>query len=212
MEKECTLNGKKFTIRGWRVKDKLDLDRALTIEDKRKIIVYNCIVDDNDIAFDIDEYNYVLALIRDCSMKSKIVHNIECPHCGANFTSELPMLDIVSFKEADMSDIGPFKLKHISDRNDYESKINSTITNAEKYITDFALHIKSINMSDVSFDETMNYIENMDVELFEKYISEWDKQKSKCSYNKTIKCPECGKVELYNLEDMQNFFPESWRV
>lgn len=210
MFKECTINGKKIEYRKWKVIDKKNLDKAISTIDKRKVIVYDCLKE--PVPLDLDEFNCVLALIRDYSLHSDVSFDLECSECNEQFTYSKPVSEIVTFKEADYSSIDNIELGSVQNIELYEEKINNTLTNMERYLTDFAMHIKRINGSDVSYEEAIDYIENLDVDIFEKIITEWDKKKSKCLYEKEIICPKCGKSTLYNLENMPEFFPNSWKL
>lgn len=209
MFKECIINGKKIEFRKWKVKDKKNLDKANTTIEKRKVIVYDCLK--NIVPLDLDEFNYVLALIRDYSLHNEVTINIECEECSEGFNISESVENIVSFKDADYSPIDNIELSSIKNIKLYEENINNALTNMERYLIDFAFHIKSINGSDVSFEEAIQYIENLDVDIFEKIIQEWDKKKSRCIYMKEVTCPYCGKTHVYNLENMNGFFPNSWK-
>lgn len=209
---EIQINGKKIEFRKWKVKDKKELDHATTKIEKRKIIVYNCLKD--YIPLDLDEYNYVLAQIRDFSLHTDIDYTLQCD-CGETFNVSLPIKDIVTFKNADYSPIivddVTIELKNIDDK-DYEVKINETLTTIERYILDFIFHIKSINGNELEIDKLLDYFDNLNIDTFEKIIDCWDARRSKCLYNKQIECPKCHKFVEYNLADMEGFFPKSWNL
>ena len=164
---DITINGRKIEFRGWKFKDKQELDKASNVIEKRKAIVYNCI-SDKKIALDIEEFNYLLYIIRNKSLSSKL------SFCG----NEL----VCNFKDADYKPITVkdiiIEVGHVSNRDDYEKRINETITDIERFVLDFVFHIKTINSSNVSVDEALTFFEEMDVEIFEKIINQWDLMKT----------------------------------
>lgn len=194
---DITINGRKIEFRGWKFKDKQELDKASNVIEKRKAIVYNCI-SDKKIALDIEEFNYLLYIIRNKSLSSKL------SFCG----NEL----VCNFKDADYKPITVndiiIEVGHVSNRDDYEKRINETITDIERFVLDFVFHIKTINSSNVSVDEALNFFEEMDVELFEKIINQWDLMKSKFTY--IVECPVCS--ETHNVFQNDEFFPKSWKI
>ena len=178
---DITINGRKIEFRGWKFKDKQELDKASNVIEKRKAIVYNCI-SDKKIALDIEEFNYLLYIIRNKSLSSKL------SFCGKEL--------VCNFKDAD------YKPITVNDR------INETITDIERFVLDFVFHIKTINSSNVSVDEALNFFEDMDVEIFEKIINQWDLMKSKFTY--IVECPICS--ETHNVFQNDEFFPKSWKI
>lgn len=214
MYKEIVINGKKINYRKWKVKDKKNFDNAVSVIDKRKIMVYDCL--ENPIPLDIEEYNYLLCLIRDYSLNEDIHYSVECYNCDTLNEVNLQIQDIVSFKEMELTPIIIDKtvidLQHIKDINSYEETMTNSLSNLEKYIADLSFHIKSINSSDVSQTEVLDYIYNLDIDIFNKLIKEWDKRKNKCIYKDKFICPNCGKEIEFNFENIPNFFPESWKL
>lgn len=212
MLKNITINGKKIEYRKWKVKDKIKLDKCSKIIDKRKVVVYDCLT--NKVNLDADEYNYVLSLIRDFSLHSDITFTIECPECGNVETITLPVSEIVSFREADYSPIVTDKLIIVLDdvKDNYEEIISSVNNKLEKYITDFMLHIKTVNGNTLTLEELNTFINDMDVDVFEKILFEWDKKKSKYSCVKDIQCSECKTLFACDLQNMNDFFPKSWKI
>ena len=60
-ENKLMFNGRTLHFRKWKVKDKFELDKAKTLSEIRKVLVYNCL--DEHCILDLDEYNYVLFLL-----------------------------------------------------------------------------------------------------------------------------------------------------
>ncbi len=216
LTKEIELNGKKIRFRKWKVKDKRNLDKAQTTPERRQIFVYDCLEDPNT-PLDIEEYNYVLACIRDFSLHSPLEYSVECPSCHHKFSMGQTALqavtpifakyELIEFK-GHIIEVGNVKNKKI-----YEEAVLKAATAVERYITDFALHIKKIDGSDVSnLDEIISFIEELDVDDYEYIFERWDEMRFKCNVIHPVVCPECKKVNDIDFSDMPTFFPASWGI
>lgn len=216
MFKEIELNGRTIKYRKWKVKDKKALDNAESNIERRKIIVYGCLEDPNT-ALDLEEYNYVLALIRDYSLHNTLDYDLECPDCHHKFTVGKTSGQIVKPIFAKYGTI-EFKSQtitvgNVKNRDIYEESINKTLTSMERYISDFALHIQTINGSDVSsIDEVIDFLDNLDVDDYENVFAQWDNMRFKCDLIHPVTCPNCNKVNLFDFSDMPTFFPISWEI
>lgn len=216
MFKEIELNGRTIKYRKWKVKDKKALDNAETNLERRKVFVYNCL-ENPDTPLDIEEYNFVLSLIRDFSLHNTLDYDLECPDCNHNFSVSKTSAQVV---QPIFANYGTIEFKgnvltvgNVRNRGLYEESINKTLTSMERYITDFALHIQSINGSDVSsVDEVVNFLYDLDVDDCEKAFEQWELMRFKCNVIQPVECPNCKKVNNFDFSDMPTFFPSSWEI
>lgn len=213
---ELTLNGKKISFRKWKVKDRNNFVNAKNKVEQRQALVYNCLADPNT-PLDIEEYNYLLMKIRMESIGSEITYNLKCPKCGKLYTAVVDLKDLIEYKESSLSriEVGDtvIELQGIRKKDIYENTINSIEDNYIKYIYDFAFHVKSINDNSVlTFEYVLDFINNLDVDVFEEIFKQWEAQRFKISMNGYLECEHCHENTLYNFDDLPNFFPKSWRL
>lgn len=210
--KELEFNNRKIKFRKWKVKDKKELDKCQNDVEKRKIYLYNCL--ETNTVLDLEEYNYVLTQIRDYSLDTELDFEVTC-ECGNTQNVSFRASDIVTYKNANYKPviIGDICIEFGNvDDSDYENIVINAQTMSERYISDLAFHIKKINGSDVQYEQCIEFIENLDVSLYEKLFEEWELQRFKCNFLHSIKCEKCGKETVYNFEDMKGFFPSSWSI
>lgn len=212
---DVTFNGRTIKFRKWKVKDKKALDKCENEIQKRKVYVYNCLENQNE-PLDIEEYNYVLANIRDYSLDKELEYELVCPHCNENKTISMKASEAVVFKDANYEplvhddiiiEIGPIKSQEL-----YESIVIQSITLSERYINDFAMHIITINGNDVDYKEAIDFIDDLDVSVYEDIFEQWESKRAKCSFNHKIKCDKCNNESEYSFEDMKDFYPVSWNI
>ncbi len=216
MFKEVELNGRTIKYRKWKVKDKKALDKAETNLEKRKIFVYDCLENPNT-PLDIEEYNYILSLIRDYSLHSTLDYDLECPECHHKFSVGKTSAQVVQPIYATYGTIefkgNTITVGNVKDRDVYEETISKTITSMERYISDFALHIQTINGSDVTtIDEVIDFLDNLDVDDYENVFAQWESMRFKCNVIHSVECPNCKKVNDFDFSDMPTFFPSSWEI
>jgi len=216
MYKEIELNGRTIKYRKWKVKDKRALDNADSNLERRKIFVYGCLEDPNT-PLDLEEYNYVLALIRDYSLHNTLNYALTCPECGHSFTIGKTSAQVVQPMPAVYDPIvtnsNTIDIGNVRDQKIYEEKILKCLTPMERYITDFALHIYSINGSDITtIENVIDFLENLDVDEYENIFAQWDIRRFKCNVIHPTKCPSCNAVSDFDFSDMPEFFPTSWEI
>lgn len=220
--KKVTISGIDIEYRKWKVKDKLELDRidsdtSLQQLDrqlkKREVFVYNCMKERKQL--DIEQYNYLLSLIRDYSLHNKIEFSLECPKCKAQFIRQFSTPEIITFRESEYKDIKVkdkvFKMGNVTNE-DYDRDILGSFSNAERFIVDFAYHVQSINDEVLEVKDIIEVLEDLDVDDYQTLFTEFDSQKFLCDFSKGIECPECSNVELFQFDNLTSFFPSSWGI
>ncbi len=208
------IRDKVIEFRKWKVKDRKDFSAAQGSLEKRKALVYNCLKDPNT-ALDNEEYNFILEKIRAVSIKDEIGYNLQCSNCGKKFSLYVNINDVTDCAFSDYHPIEveniKIELQDVKNRDFYESAMKVVKDINEKYITDFALHIKSINDNNsLSFQDVVNFILDLDIDIYEKIFKEWDLIRFKCVNLQSVICPHCNKETIYNFNDFPGFFPKSW--
>ena len=220
--KEANISGLKIQYRKWKVRDKIELDKIeldsnlTTLEKqlrKRNVFVYNCLKD--PVLLDIEQYNYVLSLIREYSLHSPIEFTLECNKCNEQFIANYNTLELISFKEFDFSDIAvsnlKFSLGNISNP-DYDRDILNAFSLSERFILDFAYHVTKVNDKEVKLNDVIEMLQDLDVDEYQEIFKRYNSQRAICNFTKTVKCPKCGLSDLYEFNNLSTFFPQSWSV
>lgn len=213
--KSITFNNKTIRFRKWKVKDKKDLDNCKTELEKRRVYVYNSLENPNE-PLDLEEYNFVLANIRDYSLDGEFEYTVTCPHCNKSYDVSLRATSIVNFKDALYEPICVddivIELGDVKNQELYERVVIGAVTTSERYISDFAMHITKINGNDVDYEDAISYIENLDVSTYEKIFDLYEVCKCRCEFTHKVACDSCGKETEYNFEDMKGFYPKTWNL
>lgn len=215
MLKELKFNNKIIKFRQWKVKDKKLLDTSKTKYDRRKVYVYNCL-ENPETPLDIEEFNYVLVNIRDFSLNKPIEYVLNCPYCGDKVVKSLNISEVVSCSDADYSPIVVgdlvIELQDVQSQKLYEENAILAKTLSERYLADFALHVKSINGNDLTYEQVISQLENLDVGTYEQIFTQWDSKRFKCNFTSDIQCDKCKEITTYSFEDVKDFYPNSWNI
>jgi len=216
-EYSTKIKDKEVKFRKWKVKDKKKFlsnkDNPLAI---KEALVYDCLEDSN-LALSEEEYNYLLVNIREESINEKVQYDFTCSHCNKEFEYSADLSAIMKPTFGEYGDIiyknQIFTMTNLRNRDFYENAILNTSDNETKKIIDFILHIESYNDQDgMSFDDLIEVINNLDIDVFEKIFLDWEKMRFKVDNIETVKCPHCNKTEKYEFDNLPGFFPESWDV
>jgi len=208
------INRKRVYFRKWRVKDK---NKFLNNKHDRvrvkEALVYDCLKDELNLSD--EEYKYMLMVIRDASLPNEISYDFTC-ECGHSYVYTPKLTDIMKpvfngYGVISAGDVS-FEMQPIQNREFYESTMEGC-SKSEYVLFDFLLHIKTMNGDDcLSFDELLNEINNMDVDVFEDVFIQWNSMKFKVNNIAPVTCPKCSLKQLYEFDDLPNFFPETWDV
>ncbi len=214
-ENELMFNGRTLHFRKWKVKDKFELDKAKTLSDIRKALVYNCL--NEHCILDLDEYNYVLFKIRNASVHEPFTYEYECPHCGNVKQIETYLDDVIGFSGGNVKELETLniKLKYIDNEDLYETLVVENPDMYQQFINDFALHIKSYNDTEIKNQKDVEvfveYLSNLDVDVAEKLFKEWNDKRFKFVIEADVICENCGETEICDFANLPEFFPASWR-
>lgn len=220
--KKVNISGLDIQFRKWKVKDKTLLDQIesdTTLNPlekslrKRQVFVYNCLKD--PVLLDIEQYNYVLSLIREYSLHNDLEFSLECHKCKHQFLRTFKTSEIVNFKDADYKEVTirdmVIKFGNITDPN-YDRDILNSISSSERFLLDLVYHIEEFNGKKVSVEELLDMFQELDVDVFQELFDAFCEQRPSCSFSKEVSCPECGQVLNFEFENISSFFPASWNV
>ena len=205
-----------LTIRKWKGRDKIKFLNTIKNENidpedlQNQLInslVYDCI--DENVVLSLDEFRYVLTKIRAYSLGEEIHYEFLCPNCQENFEKTLQLKDIIRYKYVPLKEI---KVKDINIQlgkiNNKETYMN-LIEKDEMY--DFILRIKSINENDAFTIEQLDEIINdIDIDVLEEILDIWESSKFKIDNINEVQCPHCEDKQLYEFDDLPDFFPKRW--
>lgn len=212
------IRNRDIKIRKWKVKDKLNFIKSLkslNYDDIIDSLVYNCI-EDKTIVLSPSEFKYVFLKMRELNVSPYIQFDMVCTECNKEYTFNSLIDDIFQYDKNDFSKI---ELEDINieineltcSKEIYNNIFKLDVSEYEKNYMDFLLHISKINGEEMfTFDNLIDYFNEMNVDTFEKIFEMWNKMKFKLSDEIYIKCPHCDFTELYTIDKIPTFFPESW--
>lgn len=208
---------KRINFRKWKVKDK---KKFMNSNNDAKIIkealVYDCIENKN-ISLDNEEYKYMLIKIREVSLPSKVSYEFTCSSCDKEFEYKADLNEIMKPEFKKYGDISfmnhTFKMSNIKNKTFYDNIISQLTVKEEIYLTDFILHVDAYNDNNgLSFDDFMNIINDLDIDIFEELFKQWEKMRFKINNIHDVPCPHCKSIEQYEFDDLPHFFPDSWVI
>lgn len=213
---ELKFNGKTINIRKWKAKDRKTFvseikNKNLDSDEIKNALVYDCI--DEDVILSPDEFRYVLSRIRAYSLGENIHFEIICSECGNEFELDIDLKDIfkTSFedkKEIIFKDIN-IKISDIKNK-EYYNKLLSENTD-DLYLIDFLMRIDSINGNDsYTLEELISYFNNLDIDLFDGILEQWENIRFKIDDVHSVKCPSCNNIHKYKFDELPEFFPTKW--
>lgn len=206
------VGNKNLTIRKWKGKDKKKFVSLMKAEnpDENAILdalVYSCI--EEDVILSIQEMKYVLTRIRSLSLGDDFNISLTCDNCDTETTHSFKISDVIKSKFIDRNEIvsGDTKIKigKIKNKNIYLKKV------AEDDMFDLLLRVEDF-CGDESFtlDDLIEKFDNLDVDVLEDIIDQWEAIRFKISDINGVECPQCKARRLYSFDAIPEFFPESW--
>lgn len=211
------IRDKNVFFRKWKVKDKKKFmnskDDSVLMKES---LVYDCIKD-KKIAFSEEEFTYMLIKIREASLKDKMSYIFDCEKCQNSFKLEVLASDVITPEFNEYKNITcsstTFEIQEIKNRKFYDESMATVTDPQEKQLIDFILHVKSINDDEsLSFQEIMQFINELDVDVFEDIFKQWERMRFKLNMTHSVECPECHDENLFMFDSLPDFFPTSWEV
>lgn len=211
------IRNKEVKYRKWKVKDK---KKFLAYKDDRillkEALVYDCL-EDKKIALSEEEFKYMLIHIREASLSNRVKYVFPCSVCNEEFEYITDLIEIMKpvYKDYGLIEYKghSFIMDSIINRSFYEQFVLEAVSFEAAQLIDFMLHIKSYNDNDAfTFEELNDIINELDIEVFENIFKQWDDMRFKVDNTHIVKCPHCGFEELYEFDDLPEFFPDSWNL
>ena len=211
------MGSKEIKFRKWKVKDKINLDKAKNTTEIRNAIVYNCLENPTEV-LDDEQYQYVLTAIRNASYSVPLKYTFACVACGQEFDYQV---DPKKAFKAEFKGYIPIKTKNyeiimqdIRSRETYEKIMtDETLNTSERELLDFIFHIKSLNKNDAfTFEEILKMVDEIDLDEFTEIFSQWNNMRFRINRNIEVACPHCKKINRIYLDVLPGFFPSMWAV
>jgi len=223
------LGHKNVNIRKWKAKDRNAFKKLVesdnsNIENKiLQILVTNCL-EDKKVPLSFDELQYLFVKIRALSISDDFTYTYICSKCKNENIKKLKISDVIKFSS---SEYKPIEMEGIKieiqtppNADFYNKKINSQDYN-ESY--ELALCTKSINDNiTMNFNEIIEYYEDLETDIYDKIMEEFDKMRFKLLNKKTFTCnhtitdsetnekTKCNHKLTVEFDEIPDFFPESW--
>lgn len=217
---QVTIRNKVIKFRKWKVKDRKKFIKILNELDDindfstTKELVYDCLEDKNTI-LSSEEFRYVLGQIRKESVGDTIEVSLLCETCGEEYNSSLKIDDVIKpsgqdYTEVKFDDVS-VSFGEVVNKEYYDKKLEESETPEEVYMNDFLYHISKIDGNETfTFAELEEYIDNMNIDVLDKVLDEWDKMRFTVNDVCSTQCSHCDTVETYSFDDLPGFFPETW--
>lgn len=206
---------KEITIRKWKAREKKEFLNTVrnseSLDTLQDTLVYNCI--EEKVAFNADEFKYVLTQIRSYSLGEDIELEFFCDDCKKKFLNTIKLSRIVKPVFSDKNEIKTknykIKLGDIRNVDFYKETIKNNPQEEKDY--DFYLRIMSINGDDsLTLNEIIDLFDNMDIDEFDSIFQQWEDIRFKIDDTAEVKCKNCDSAVKYIFDEIPGFFPPSW--
>lgn len=222
-EKEIILrDGKIIHVRKWKVKDRkkfketiINKGENLTAKDISDVLIFPCIQEKN-ILLTEEEQKYISSIIREISIGETFKFSFLCDadECDNVTELELKISDVNKPKFSNWSTVEisgiPVEFGEKIKPDFYFTKLNGASTE-EKQDIDLAAHILKVGDEDaLTFDEIMAMLEELDSDVYDKFVEEYNKQRFVQDNVHSVKCSKCSKEQMFAFDEIAGFFPASW--
>jgi hypothetical protein len=210
------INGKQVEFRQWKTKDEKEFlilkenSEELSDEDIFKSLVIPCLKDPSQKLTE-GEKQMVMLEIRKKSLGESLDIQFTCGKCSKYNEIKIKLSDIVKYK--------PFKLEQVT-KNDISITFKDVIDvtklfsdNLTSYnFSKFVMHVDTVTINNEvykadSFEDTYEFFDNMDVELFDFFYEKLASQAETINYEAKSKCIFCQSEQDIGLGDIPNLFP-----
>jgi len=163
-------------------------------------------IEPNDIFFTDEELQYLLINIREISIKEPIEFSAKCFKCEERYKITKRVLNFAKYKKSSYPKQSDYLWEEIKNKNSLKEKI-SEYPDETKYDIEMLLHIKKILDDEVtSFEDTLEYFDDLDMEESEEMYNEYNEVKSYLELNIEDKCDNCGHINFYTFDTIPDFF------
>jgi len=203
------LGHKTVMARKWKAKDRKNFKKSVKVSDDIDVsiineLVINCLENPNE-ALSNEELQYILIEIRKHSISDTIDFEYICSNCEKDNKEIVKIDDINKPKWENWGIVNGIEFGNIANAKFYNDNKDE-----EDDIKEIAFHTMSINGEiDKTFDEVVEYFDDMDINEFDVILNEFNKMKFSIDNTKEFKC-ECGHTQIFEFDEIPGFFPDSW--
>jgi DNA-directed RNA polymerase subunit M/transcription elongation factor TFIIS len=200
-------------VKPWKTKTKKDflkIVKAKQLDIVEEDLVNSLVlpyVTPNDIYFSSDEIQYLLVILREISINENIITELICKKCNESFDVSKNVKDFCKYQTSQYPvTIGKYTWRDIKSSNSVQN-ISKKHPDELQNDIEMLLHIEAIDGKMVeSFEEILDYFENLELDESKTIYEDYDKVKSKLSLEFDETCPKCGDRNTYYFETIPNFF------
>lgn len=202
------------TIRKWKGKDKKEFLNILKSNPSSPIqlmepLVYPCI--EENVVLSLEQFRYVLTRIRVYSLGDEIEFDFFCQECEKSHKETLKITDVIRGSGKKITNIKlddiEIKIGNIKNKEIYNKMVE------EDELFDLLLRIEKINGDDAfTLQSLIDFFDDLDIDVLENIIKEWDKIRFKVDDTNEIECPHCKTKTTYSFDEIPGFIPDTWRV
>jgi hypothetical protein len=204
---------KTIEISAWKTKTKKDFlniirekEKNLSEDDVLDVLI-KPYIKPNDIYFSEAELQWILINLRNISIESNMKFLIDCSNCKEEITIECKLMDLCDYKLNSFPIIkGERAWKDISNLNELKEYVKKYKDEFPKNI-EMLLHLDGVGKNKFnSFNEKIEYFDNLDLQEGNTLLSEFDEINSNIKLSYKIKCPHCDNIDTYIFEEIPDFF------
>lgn len=214
--------GKKVRFRPWKTKDEksfltfLESTDNVTDEDFLRYLIVPCIEDKN-LFLNSADIQHLLIEIRKISMGESFNMKFVCENetCGAVNDLDVEFDSIVTYKYDDVKEFideyNETKIKFGDIKNiAFYNEKTASVSAMDKTIIEIALRIEKITIKDVvhdsfKYEEVYEYLDNMDIKIFDKLLSYYNEHKSNINIVGDFYCYKCNSKNSFMFDEIPNF-------
>lgn len=213
--------GKVIHIRKWKQKDRknfknmfIEKGEFTTAMDLAATVVFPCILEKSTLLTE-EEIKYVLGELRRISIGETFSFDFVCDECDEFNKIELKISEVNKSKISKWgtSSIKGHSIKFGEQINPqfYYNALFEAASEEDKAVIDLVSHIISIDNDDTkTFKELVSMFENMDTDIYDAIIEEFNKQKFKQDLVTEVECTHCKAKQGFLFDEIPGFFPVSW--
>jgi len=210
-------------LRKWKAKDRKrfrnvieEKGENLSVTDISMALVFPCILEKN-ILLTEEEIKYISTVLREISISETFDFEFYCTdeNCENDNKVTLRIEDVNKPKYSEWGEVeinGGFITFGERVKPDFYYKaIYDAKTQFDKELVDLTLHIIKVEQDDTkTFPEMLELLDNLDTDVMDKIVEEFNKQRFVQDSEHSLKCSKCGKEHNFIFDEIEGFFPETW--
>lgn len=214
----ANIGGKEYKFKPWTTKNEKDyliaVESETDIDDKMlfDILIKPCL-EDSEVMLTTNEQKMLIIEIRKKSLGSTFPMRYACSKCSQVNDIDVNFDDIINYTKDEFKDIEKenmvFSFGNIVSEN-LKSRLEDTDNNIDYAFIEFLLHIHSITIDGevedtFTFDELLDFIENLPTNIFDDVYKEFQSMKSKLDFNLKSFCAVCNEENEIDIDHIPNF-------